>query len=322
MTGLKDKNIVLIGGGSGNAALLRGLKNYTDNITVLVNVVDDGGSSGRIRQNIDMIPPGDIRNCLVALADDDNEMTSIVARRFDDGTISNESLGNLLFVALYEITKDYLKTIDTIRNILSVKAMVLPVTTDCIRLAAVLENGDRVVGQSIISSESVLRDSPVEHIELIPRDVSLLEECRCAIRQAHVIIYSPGSLYTSLMPDLLVGDIAEELENASAVRILMANAMSEHGETDGYSVSDIVRAVEKHTDGRKIIDAVIYNTSPIPEEITERYTAEGASPIMVDIDEELLSRYDFIGDDIINISTGTVRHDADKLWRILEELNI
>lgn len=322
MTGLKDKNIVLIGGGSGNAALLRGLKNYTDNITVLVNVVDDGGSSGRIRQNIDMIPPGDIRNCLVALADDDNEMTSIVARRFDDGTISNESLGNLLFVALYEITKDYLKTIDTIRNILSVKAKVLPVTTDCIRLAAVLENGDRVVGQSIISSESVLRDSPVEHIELIPRDVSLLEECRCAIRQAHVIIYSPGSLYTSLMPDLLVGDIAEELENASAVRILMANAMSEHGETDGYSVSDIVRAVEKHTDGRKIIDAVIYNTSPIPEEITERYTAEGASPIMVDIDEELLSRYDFIGDDIINISTGTVRHDADKLWRILEELNI
>ena len=322
MTGLKDKNIVLIGGGSGNAALLRGLKNYTDNITVLVNVVDDGGSSGRIRQNIDMIPPGDIRNCLVALADDDNEMTSIVARRFDDGTISNESLGNLLFVALYEITQDYLKTIDTIRNILSVKAMVLPVTTDCIRLAAVLENGDRVVGQSIISSESVLRDSPVEHIELIPRDVSLLEECRRAIRQAHVIIYSPGSLYTSLMPDLLVGDIAEELENASAVRILMANAMSEHGETDGYSVSDIVRAVEKHTDGRKIIDAVIYNTSPIPEEITERYTAEGASPIMVDIDEELLSRYDFIGDDIINISTGTVRHDADKLWRILEELNI
>ena len=200
--------------------------------------------------------------------------------------------------------------------------MVLPVTTDCIRLAAVLENGDRVVGQSIISSESVLRDSPVEHIELIPRDVSLLEECRRAIRQAHVIIYSPGSLYTSLMPDLLVGDIAEELENASAVRILMANAMSEHGETDGYSVSDIVRAVEKHIDGRKIIDAVIYNTSPIPEEITERYTAEGASPIMVDIDEELLSRYDFIGDDIINISTGTVRHDADKLWRILEELNI
>ena len=322
MSGLKDKNIVLIGGGSGNAALLRGLKNYTDNITVLVNVVDDGGSSGRIRRSIDMIPPGDIRNCLVALADDDNEMTAIVARRFDDGTISNESLGNLLFVALYEITKDYLKTIDTIRNILSVKAKVLPVTTDCIRLAAVLENGDRVVGQSIISSESAKRNSPVEHIELIPRDTSLLEECRSAIRQARLIIYSPGSLYTSLMPDLLVGDVTKELENASALRILMANAMSEHGETDGYSVSDIVRAVEKHTEGRKIIDAVIYNTSPIPEEVMGRYTLEEASPITNDIDVELISRYRFIGGDIINTTAGTVRHDADKLWRILEEMEI
>ena len=320
MIGLKDKNIVLIGGGSGNAALLRGLKCYTDNITVIVNVVDDGGSSGRIRRNIDMIPPGDIRNCLVALADDDNEMTSIVAKRFDDGTISNESLGNLLFVALYEITKDYLKTIDTIRNILSVKARVLPITTECIQLAAVLANGDEVVGESRIPEESVRRDSPVTGIKLIPSDTTLLEECRTAIRQAHIIIYSPGSLYTSLMPDLLVGDIAQELEKASAVRILMANAMSEHGETDGYCVSDIVRAVEKHTAGRRIIDTVIYNTSPVPEDILERYRAECAGPIGTEIDDELVGNYEFIGDDIVSLASGTVRHDAHKLWKILERI--
>ncbi|MBO4360437.1 MAG: YvcK family protein [Eubacteriaceae bacterium] len=320
MIGLKDKNIVLIGGGSGNAALLRGLKYYTDNITVLVNVVDDGGSSGRIRRNIDMIPPGDIRNCLVALADDDNEMKAIVAKRFDDGTISNESLGNLLFVALYEITKDYLTTIDTIRNILSVKAGVLPITTECIQLAAVLRNGDEVVGESRIASESVLRQSPVERIKLIPEDTSLLEECRTAIRQAHVIIYSPGSLYTSLMPDLLVGDIVEELEKSSAMRIYMVNAMSEQGETDGYTVSDMVRAVEKHTDKRKIIDTVIYNTAPIPEDILLRYADECAAPIAAEIDGELASRYDFIGDDIISTAGGTVRHDAGKLWKILERI--
>lgn len=318
MTDLRDKKFVLIGGGSGNAALLRGLKHHTDNISVIVNICDDGGSSGRIRRNLNLLPPGDIRNCLVALADDENEMASIMAKRFDDGTLHNESLGNLLLVALYELTGDYLKTIDIIKNVLTVKGNVYPITTECVSMGAVLKNGKDIVGESRIAPGVLRYRSPVDRVRLIPENSSLLEECRTAIREADVIIYSPGSLYTSLIPNLLIPGMSEELEMARAVKILMANAMSEHGETDGFTVSDIVRAVERHVPGRRIVDTVIYNTAPIDRGTLARYKKEHASAIENILDEDLAERMNFIGEDIICLQNGSVRHDADKLWELLE----
>lgn len=312
--------MVLIGGGSGNAAMLRGLKHHTSNITVIVSVMDDGGSSGRIRDSLDMIPPGDLRNCLVALAADDNEMASIMARRFDDGTIRNESLGNLLFVALYELTGDYLKTIETISYVLNVRGRVLPITTNTSRISGVLKNGNEVFGESHIAEEAVREGTSIDHIRLFPDDAPLLPQCRAAIREADIIIYSPGSLYTSLIPNLLVTELVDELEASPAERIFIANAMSEHGETDGFTVSGLIEAVEKHTGGRKIIDTVIYNTASVPEEILSRYAAEEAAPVGNAFTPEHIQRYRFIGSDVISLDGGIVRHDADRIWDILDKL--
>lgn len=320
MITLKDKNIVLIGGGTGNAVLLRSLKNYTENITVIVSVGDDGGSSGRIRKELGTIPPGDIRNCLVALADEENTMAMVMNKRFTEGFMKKQSLGNVILVALYDLTGSFPKAIRLISDVLAIKGKVLPVTIENVALNAKYVNGKNITGESKIAAYAVKHKTRIERIRLIPEEPKLLEDCRDAIRNADVILYSPGSLYTSLIPNLLIKDMVDELENAKAKKIYLANIMTERGETDGFAVSDLLFEIEKHINNRKIIDTVIYNTEQIPEEILIRYSNERAYPIRNSISKEHKDKYEFIGANVADILSKTVRHDAAAIWNILENI--
>lgn len=320
MIALRDKNIVLIGGGTGNSVLLRSLKNYTENITVIVSVGDDGGSSGRIRKELGTIPPGDIRNCLVALADEENTMAMVMNKRFTEGFMKKQSLGNVILVALYDLTGSFPQAIRLISDVLAIKGRVLPVTIENVALNAKYKNGKNITGESKIATYAIKHKTNVDRIRLVPEDVKLLDECREAIQNADIIIYSPGSLYTSLIPNLLVNGMCEELEKSKAKKIYLANIMTERGETDGFSVSGLVYEIEKHIGNKKIIDTVIYNTQPIPDEILIRYSNEHSFPIKDYIAKEHIKKYEFIGADIVDILSKTVRHDAGALWKILENI--
>ncbi len=320
MIALQDKNIVLIGGGTGNAVLLRSLKEYTQNITVIVSVGDDGGSSGRIRKELGTLPPGDIRNCLVALADEENTMAMVMNKRFTEGFMKKQSLGNIILVALYDLTGSFPKAIRLISDVLAIKGRVLPVTIENVALNAKYKNGKNITGESKIASYALKHKTQIERIRLVPENAILLDECTDAIRNADVILYSPGSLYTSLIPNLLVEGMSEELQNSKAKKIYLANIMTERGETDGFSVSDLVGEIEKHVGDKKIIDTVIYNTKDIPEDILIRYSNERSYPIHNDITKEHKKKYEFIGCDVADVSGKIIRHDASQIWKTMENI--
>ena len=309
-----NKRVVLIGGGTGNSVLLRTLKFYTQNISVIVSVGDDGGSSGLLRREMGTIPPGDIRNCLVALADEENIMAEVMDTRFTHGLLKTQSLGNLILVALSNITGSFPMAIKKAGQILAIKGKVYPVSTEKIELVAKYANGKLIRGESKIGGYGAKHHLAIDRIMIEPKGAPVFTECINAIMRADYIIYSPGSLYTSLIPNLLVDGICDALEETSATRIYLPNIMTEHGETDGYNVSAFIEAIEKHSGGKRIIDKVIYNTQPIPENIKVRYKSEGAEPVDSGISEEHKSRYEFTGLDLADYSTGVVRHDSKVVW--------
>lgn len=319
MSELENKKIVLIGGGTGNAVLLRSLKKYTENISVIVSVGDDGGSSGKLRREMGIIPPGDIRNCLVAMADEENTMAMVMNKRFQSGFMNKQSLGNIILAALFDMTGSFPKAIRLISDVLAIKGKVFPVTVENITLCAEFENGKKAKGESRLAAYALRHRTAIKKIDLIPENPPLWEECRKAIREADVIIYSPGSLYTSLIPNLLVKDMCSELAAAKARKIYLPNIMTEHGETDGFCISDLLDKIEAHSDGRKIIDTVIYSVSEIPENVKKAYAKEKAEIIQNRTAERHKEKYKFIGADIALISNNTVRHNADKIWEILKE---
>ena len=319
MSRLENKKIVLIGGGTGNAVLLRSLKKHTENISVIVSVGDDGGSSGKLRREMGIIPPGDIRNCLVAMADEENIMAMVMDKRFQSGFMNKQSLGNIILAALFDMTGNFPKAIRMISDVLAIKGKVFPVTVENIALAAEFENGKTARGESRLASYALRHKTAIKRIKLIPEAPPLWSECRRAIREADVIIYSPGSLYTSLIPNLLVKDMCDELESAGARKIYLPNIMTEHGETDGFGISDLLDKIEEHSGGKKIIDTVIYSISDIPEGVKKSYAKEKASAIKNQIEERHREKYKFIEADIALIKNNTVRHNAEEIWEILKK---
>lgn len=299
--------VVAVGGGTGLSTLLRGLKKVCCEITAIVTVADDGGSSGKLRRDMGILPPGDIRNCLLALAEAEPEMTQLFNHRFSRGEFTGHNFGNLFLAAMTEMTGDFQLAVRTMSRILAVKGKVLPATLTDVVLEAVLEDGRHIRGEHMITeARGKIRD-----IRLVPPDAPALEEAVHDIARADLIILGPGSLYTSIIPNLLVNDISGAIGSSRALKFYVVNLMTQPGETDGYSAADHVRAILK-IGGRGLLDIVVVNVGHVPPEVRKRYVEDGSYP--VDPSPEAIRE---LGLSVItgdfSASGELVRHDSDKL---------
>lgn len=303
--------IVAVGGGTGLATLLRGLKQYTANITAVVTVSDDGGSSGRLQKELGILPPGDIRNCLVALADDETLVTALFRYRFETGDgLSGHSFGNLFVAAMTAITGNFDRAVQESSRVLNIKGRVVPATLAVVRLCARLVDGTIVEGETNISKAT----KPIEKVFFDPERADPLPEIITAIREADAIVLGPGSLFTSIMPNLLVDRVAREIETSHAVKIYVCNVMTQPGETDSYTASQHVHAL-LHQAGAKICDLAIINEEP-PKKLVEVYAQEGQIPVIADSDAVAKLGVRPVRARVIS-ETINVRHDSDKLAAVV-----
>lgn len=313
---VKGPRVVVIGGGTGLSTMLRGLKYYTSNITAIVTVADDGGGSGDLREDLGMLPPGDIRNCILALADTEPIMEELLQYRFKDGRLKNQSFGNLFLAAMDGISENFEEAVQKMSEVLAVTGNVIPVTLDDVVLKARLKNGFIAEGESNIPKEVERQNSAIESIFLEPANVRALQEAVKAIKEADAVVLGPGSLYTSVIPNLLVKDISNALLKSNALKIYVSNIMTQHGETDNYKVSDHIEAISKHI-GKNIIDYVLVNTGTISKEFEDRYLESTSKLVAVDERKIKSMGIGIIKGDFINIKNGLVRHNSENLAAIL-----
>ena len=302
--------IVAIGGGTGLSTLLRGLKVHTSNITAVVTVTDDGGSSGQLVREKGMIPPGDIRNCLVALADAEKSMTDLFQHRFagESGTLSGHSVGNLLIAALVDQAKgDFERAIEIASDVLAIRGRVVPSTLEHVRLCATMTDGERVCGETAI----VGRPGRIRRVELDPPLALPTREALEAIAEADLIVLGPGSVYTSIVPNLLVAEVAEALRAAAAPKVYACNVMTQPGETDGFSASEHVAALLDHV-GPGVVDYAMVNvTAPSPE-ARRKYADAGQEVVDPDVDGVRAMGVRVLAGDYVS-ETDFVRHDPAKV---------
>ncbi|WP_035106963.1 gluconeogenesis factor YvcK family protein [Desulfovirgula thermocuniculi] len=310
----RGPRIVVIGGGTGLAVLLKGLKRYTSNITAIVTVADDGGSSGRLRGELGMLPPGDIRNCLVALADKESLMEELLQYRFKAGDLAGHNLGNLLLAALNDMVGGFREAVQALSRVLAVRGQVLPVTLDNVVLGAELADGTLVCGESAIPRYK----KGIKRVFLIPGDCSPLPEALRAIAEADAVVLGPGSLYTSVLPNLLVRGIAEALARCRAVRVYVCNIMTQPGETDGYTAADHLQAIFAHAG--PLVDIVVVNQGEVPPRLKARYRREGAVPVVADVPRLRQLGVEVVGADLVHHEGNVVRHHPDRLARLVLEL--
>lgn len=311
----KGPKIVVMGGGTGLSTLLHGLKEYTSNITAVVTVADDGGSSGRLRKEYDVLPPGDIRNCLVALADAEPLMGELFQFRFEEGSaLAGHSFGNLFITALSKVTGNFDAAIKESSKVLAIRGRVVPSTLDKIGLVAEHTDGSETVGESAIPKAN----SPIKRIHLRPVNCRPTEEAIDAIKKADAIVLGPGSLYTSVMPNLLIGKVYQEMIASKAIKIYACNVMTQKGETDEYKASDHLKALVDHT-ASGIVEYCIINTARIPEELLKKYRSEDSYPVIPDSENLRKMKCKVVEAHIIN-SKDYVRHDPDKLAKIIIDL--
>lgn len=315
---LKGPKIVVIGGGTGLSTMLRGLKNYTSNITAIVTVGDDGGGSGVLREDLGILPPGDIRNCILALARTEPLMEELLQYRFKDGRLKNQNFGNLFLAAMDGISDNFEDAVQKMSSVLAVKGKVLPVTLEDMVLEAELENGNKVRGESIIGEEVIEQDSRIKKLKIFPEDAKALDDAISAIEDADAIVLGPGSLYTSILPNLLVKDITRSIKKSKALKLYICNIMTQPGETQKFSVSDHIKVIFDHC-GRDIIDCVIANEESIHPDLRDKYYAEGSDIVNLDIEELEKLGVDVVKDDLTETQKTYVRHNAQKLAKIIIE---
>ena len=274
----RGPKIVAVGGGTGLSMLLKGIKNITNNITAVVTVGDDGGSSGRLREEMGVLPPGDIRNCIAALSNDEDLVTKLFQYRFKSGEgLEGHSFGNLFLTALCSITGDMVRAVKESSNVLSIRGRVLPSTLDDMKLVAEMEDGRIIHGESNIPEAH----GRIKRLFTDPKNCKALDDVIAAIRDAELIILGPGSLFTSVIPNLLIPEISHEIARSKAKKIYVCNIMTQPGETDGFSVSDHVNALIKHAGSKKIIDTVLVNDF-MPSNLAKKYQMSGSYPVITD----------------------------------------
>jgi uncharacterized cofD-like protein len=306
--------VVAVGGGTGLSTLLRGLKRATTNLTAVVTVSDDGGSSGRLQKELGILPPGDIRNCLVALADDEALVTDLFQYRFQEGQgLTGHSFGNLFLAAMTGITGNFDRAIKESSRVLNIKGRVLPATLDTVRLCATLVDGSIVRGETNISGSH----QPIARLSLEPAGAQPLDEVLRAIADADAIVLGPGSLYTSILPNFLVEGIARAVAASPALKIYICNVMTQPGETDAFTASKHVRVLLEQT-GERVCDTVVVNEEP-PRRLLDAYAEEGQVPVRPDrlALESLGVRV--VGAAVIS-ETDTVRHDPARLADVVLKL--
>lgn len=302
--------VVALGGGTGLSTLLRGLKVHTSNITAIVTVTDDGGSSGRLMQDMGMIPPGDIRNCLVALADAEKAMTDLFQHRFkgEAGSLSGHSMGNLLIAALVDQARgDFEKAVDMASNVLAIRGRVVPSTLEKVGLRAILDSGEEVCGETAI----VKAAGTIRRIYLDPPDVNPQQAALDAIADADLICIGPGSVYTSVIPTLLVPGIAEALRTSKAIRTYICNVMTQPGESDDFSASEHVTAILVNVE-KRVFDYVIVNTTGPSSQLLERYQKGDQHFVDPDVDRIRATGFRVVAGDFMSESN-VVRHDPMRL---------
>lgn len=320
MTG--GHRVVVIGGGTGLSVLLRGLKQYTANITAIVTMADDGGGSGVLREDLGMLPPGDLRNCILALSNTEPIMERLLQYRFEEGLLKGQCFGNLLIAAMAGISASFEEAIERVNDIFAVTGRVLPATTTAIDLWGELANGSRVVGESELPRRALAENTVIRHVGLMPDNAPPLQEAVKAVAEADLIVLGPGSLFTSVIPNLLIRELAEEIEKVNVPKVYICNLMTQPGETDGFAVRHHIEAIVRHTSPR-MIDAVMVNTGQVPDEIRLRYQQEGACLITLDSDDE--AALNALGvrvhcDDFVEIKNHYLRHDAYRLSSRLLDL--
>ena len=306
--------IVAIGGGTGLSVLLRGLKEITANITAIVTVADDGGSSGTLREQLHIVPPGDMRNCMVALSDAEPLMERIMQHRFDGaGSLGGHSLGNLFIAALARELGDIELAMEAASKLLKINGKVVPATKANIRLCAEMADGEIVAGESNITKAG----KKIRRVFLDNSDVMVPVSAIDAILTADIILLGPGSLYTSIIPNLLIVQLTEAIKRSGAAKIYICNVMTQYGETDGYRASDHVKAILDHAG--EIVEYAVVNNRAVMQSLKEQYAVEKAFPVMADAANIRALGVVPIEADII-CETNYVRHDHTKLPTVIIEL--
>lgn len=313
---VKGPKIVVIGGGTGLSTMLRGLKYYTSNITAIVTVGDDGGGSGDLREDLGMLPPGDIRNCILALADTEPLMHDLLQYRFQDGRLKNQSFGNLFLAAMAGISDNFEDAVQKMSSVLAVTGKVVPVTLDDMQLVAILENGETVCGESQIPEEVIKQNSKIKRLMINPEDAEPLPEALQAIREADAVVIGPGSLYTSVVSNLLVKKMSTAVRRSDALKIYISNIMTQPGETDDFTVSDHLKIIRKYG-GRDIVDCVIANSGQLADEVKEQYLEDNSIPVKVDEKEIKDLGVDLVLSNIAKVKNNAVKHDSEKLAEVL-----
>lgn len=311
----KGPKIVVIGGGSGLATILQGLKDYSWNLTAAVTVGDDGGSSGRLREQFGVIPLGDIRNCIVALSDREELTEQLLDYRFTKGEeLDGHSLGNLLLLAMCDLKGDYAEAVSNINNFLYMRGRVLPIANEPITLCAELKGGGEVVGECKLRSAK----EQIARLKIEPAGVKAVPEVLKAIDEADAIILGPGSLYTSVIPNLLVGNVAAHIKRAQAPVFYINNVMTEHGETDNYKASDHLRTVMDYL-GDGVVDYCVLNDNfAIDSDILARYEAQGSKIVCYDKENLEKMNVKILAADLLE-SKEVLRHDSKKLAKLVIE---
>jgi uncharacterized cofD-like protein len=316
----ENTKIVAIGGGTGLSILLRGLKLITEEITAIVNVVDDGGGSGVLREDLSMLPPGDIRNCILGLANKEPVLQELFAYRFDEGRNKNQSFGNLMIAAMLGISENFEDAISKISDIFAVKGQVLPATNEDVHLVAELMDGTIVRGESKIPYQVLKKKMPIKKVYLKPMHVKALDQSIQAINEAEVIFIGPGSLYTSLIPNLLVDGVSYAIMKSPAKKVYVANLMTQPGETDNFSISDHVAAIYEHADIK--FDYIVANNQDVSKEVKDRYQREASKLLTVSKkDRQFFKKTNIkvLEEDFIEVRQGYIRHDIDKLVKYIEK---
>jgi uncharacterized cofD-like protein len=312
---LHGPSFVCVGGGTGLSTLLSGLKGFTRNIAAVVAVTDEGGSSGRLRQEWGVLPPGDVRNCLVALAENDNSLNRILNFRFDRGELEGHSLGNLILLAACELTGDFSKAVEELNHLLAIRGRVLPVTTETVVLHGETQNGDFVKGELELSANG----SKMKRIWLEPSSAKPLPDVIDAIEKADMIILGPGSLFTSILPNLLLEEVALAIRETHLPKVYVANLMTQKDETESMNITSHLDWIASVLG--EMPDYIVVNHTPIPEDYLRRYREKGAEPLYLSREEELYlesSNCSIVYADLVNIRDGKyLRHHSQNLAEIL-----
>ena len=311
--------IAVIGGGTGLSTMLRGLKKLSGDITAIVTVADDGGGSGMLREDLGMPPPGDVRNCIQALANTEPIMEKLLAYRFTEGSLKGQRFGNLFLAALNGMSGTFDEAVRRMSDVLAVTGRVLPVTNENVHLAAEFSDGSEAFGESHIADFTKGTDRRIVRVRLVPERPRALPEAIEAIEEADMSVLGPGSLYTSIMPNLVTEGVAKAVAASDAFKVYVLNVMTQDGETEGYTASDHIEALFSNS-GEHLFDYCLANSLAIPEELAARYRAEGAEPVEIDDDAVYKLGVGILRAPVAGWQSGYARHDPDALSRELLRL--